>query len=405
MRRALATGMNTHCTLVVMFFIFIGLPLTAQASGTEPHTHDTNHAQHDSTASSSNGGQLKPLDEGVRALKGVAIYRRDCLACHGKSGAGDGPKVIKLSVLVPNFTLAEAIVDLPQDKMVRSLKDGHKSGAAFGPLPSLSQQEIEDVVKYIQDAFMLPAYVSDASIGRQIYARTCSVCHGDKGNAASWAQNSLDPAPFDFTSYKAKKLSRRHMINTVTYGTDNTAMVGWATQLTKEERSAVVDYVRGTFIFPGETLAIGDGNDNHSHGEQGHNGNEFDMTRPYANGLTGDLERGKAIFQFSCAPCHGKEGNGDGPRAYFIFPKPENLISKRARAELNRPHLFSSISDGVLGTVMPAWSQVLTDQDITDTAEYVFKTFIMGEKTESSAKVLNQSDHEQNTQKKTVHQH
>ena len=45
--------------------------------------------------------------------------------------------------------------------------------------------------------------------------------------------------------------------------------------------------------------------------------------------------------------------------------KPENFLSREARAELNRPELFEHIAKGVNGTTMPAWEKVLTDQQIS----------------------------------------
>jgi mono/diheme cytochrome c family protein len=43
---------------------------------------------------------------------------------------------------------------------------------------------------------------------------------------------------------------------------------------------------------------------------------------------------------------------------------------------LNRPALFTFISQGKLATEMPAWSKVLTDQEIADVAEYTFRAYI-----------------------------
>jgi mono/diheme cytochrome c family protein len=43
---------------------------------------------------------------------------------------------------------------------------------------------------------------------------------------------------------------------------------------------------------------------------------------------------------------------------------------------LNRPVLFEAISNGRLGTNMPAWSKVLNNQEIANVAEFVFQNFI-----------------------------
>jgi mono/diheme cytochrome c family protein len=79
-----------------------------------------------------------------------------------------------------------------------------------------------------------------------LYHNYCSVCHGDRGDGRSRAQNSLNPPPRDFTS--AGELSRETMIVITTHGKPGTAMVGWKTQLSAAEIESVVDYVRKTFM-------------------------------------------------------------------------------------------------------------------------------------------------------------
>ena len=94
------------------------------------------------------------------------------------------------------------------------------------------------------------------------------------------------------------------------------------------------------------------------------------------NGLTGDSEKGKLFYIDNCSTCHGVNGAGDGPRAYFIFPKPRNFLSEDSKMRLNRIVLFNAIKHGVRGKEMPAWGKVLDDQQIANVAEHVFKTMI-----------------------------
>ena len=37
------------------------------------------------------------------------------------------------------------------------------------------------------------------------------------------------------------------------------------------------------------------------------------------------IERGKKLYEQFCANCHGKNGQGDGPLATALTPKPANL--------------------------------------------------------------------------------
>ena len=89
-----------------------------------------------------------------------------------------------------------------------------------------------------------------------------------------------------------------------------------------------------------------------------------DMSLPLPNGLKGDPIAGKKLFVANCATCHGDKGDGKGPRAYFINPRPKNFLEAGPRATLNRPTLYTFVSAGKLGTEMPAWSKVMTPQEI-----------------------------------------
>ncbi len=101
-----------------------------------------------------------------------------------------------------------------------------------------------------------------------------------------------------------------------------------------------------------------------------------DMSLPMPFGLKGDFAKGATFFVHNCAGCHGTSGNGDGPRAYFITPPPRNFLLAASRKRLNRPVLFEAVTNGRLGTNMPAWGKVLNNQEIADVAEFVFQNFI-----------------------------
>lgn len=101
-----------------------------------------------------------------------------------------------------------------------------------------------------------------------------------------------------------------------------------------------------------------------------------DMSLPMPLGLKGDPAKGAVFFMGNCFTCHGVDGDGNGPRAYFITPPPRNFLLESSRQRLNRPALFDATANGRLGTNMPAWSKVLSNQEIADVAEFVFQNFI-----------------------------
>ena len=105
---------------------------------------------------------------------------------------------------------------------------------------------------------------------------------------------------------------------------------------------------------------------------------KIDMSAPFPDKLVGDPVKGGEFYNNNCYVCHGKKGDGKGPRFESLNPPPRNFIHPDSRRTLNRPALFRAVFYGKPGTVMPAWSKVLDKQQIANVAEYVFQTFITG---------------------------
>lgn len=225
-----------------------------------------------------------------------------------------------------------------------------------------------------------------ADEGERIYADYCSVCHGDRGSGAVWARDGLSPRPADFTDPAVQAgLSREHMIQTVNYGRPETAMTGWKSRLSASQIESVVDYVIDAFMPDLRTRATSSPGTHQAHEhahEHAHSHDDSDaalkayLQQPLAGDLRGDAARGAELYRANCVDCHGDDGDGRGPRAYFIHPKPRNFLHPASRVSYNRPTLFRLISDGKLRSEMPAWSKVMSPQQIADISEYVFTTFI-----------------------------
>jgi mono/diheme cytochrome c family protein len=274
-----------------------------------------------------------------------------------------------------------------------------------------------------------PDMQSDAHPGRQIYKDHCAVCHGEKGNGSTWTKTGLNPPPRNFTSAESREqLSPERMVTSVTYGRPGTAMMPFNTRLSKQQIASVVDYIRTTFMQGAQddngatamaddyTGMPGFGHSPHAagpatdqspgqtppgqsspHQSSPHqsvsagpatsaatSATPVDMSLPLPHGLVGDPEKGGEFYSANCFTCHGLQGNGQGPRASFIYPPPRNFLAEKSRNRLNRPALFKAIYAGIPGTVMPSWGKVLNDQQIANVAEYVFDTFIQGESAASS---------------------
>ena len=84
-----------------------------------------------------------------------------------------------------------------------------------------------------------------------------------------------------------------------------------------------------------------------------------------------DLEKGKAVYETRCAPCHGPEGRGDGPAAAALTPKPRNFRDSGFWNGRTVPQLRLAVRDGRPGTLMAPFAGVLSDGEIDDVVGYL----------------------------------
>ena len=75
---------------------------------------------------------------------------------------------------------------------------------------------------------------------------------------------------------------------------------------------------------------------------------------------------GKAIFERNCQMCHGVEGRGDGAAAPALATKPANL-----RLLNNKPEGLIAMRIIGGGSVMPAWKNILTEEEIWQLSRYI----------------------------------
>lgn len=302
----------------------------------------------------------------------AALYHNYCSVCHGDAGDGNSRARGSLNPPPRDFTSPQSAQELTRERMVAAVKGGVPGTAMSGWRTQLDDEQIGRVVDYVRNAFMRPT-LGDASRGRQIYARVCSVCHGDQGAGSVWASANLKPAPRDFSTPQAKvELTRERMLASVAGGRPGTAMQAYGSRLSSDDIAQVVDYIRGSIMRSDDLQGI---SGTHARGVPAAP-LKADMKLPLPDGLRGDAVAGRRFYESNCATCHGVKGDGQGPRAYFINPKPRVFTSDESRAMLTRPAIFAATSAGRRGSEMPAWEKVLSPQEIANVSEYVFRAFI-----------------------------
>lgn len=89
-----------------------------------------------------------------------------------------------------------------------------------------------------------------------------------------------------------------------------------------------------------------------------------------AFGASGDIERGKTIYDQHCVACHGASGTGDGPMGQVLDPPATDFTSAQHKKKTDAV-LLGIIQNGVSGTAMSPWKSSLSEQDMQDVLAYI----------------------------------
>lgn len=95
---------------------------------------------------------------------------------------------------------------------------------------------------------------------------------------------------------------------------------------------------------------------------------------PVIEGLTPLEKRGEALFQANCAFCHGADGTGKNWIGQFMEPKARDL-TLYTRETMPAARLRETIREGLPGTSMPAWKDVLRPAEVDAVGAYVARAF------------------------------
>ena len=97
------------------------------------------------------------------------------------------------------------------------------------------------------------------------------------------------------------------------------------------------------------------------------------------------LKLGYAVYSRYCTQCHGVNGDGNGPAAPYLNPKPRNythgvfkFTSTPYGKKPRRADLIRTVHRGVTGTSMPSFDR-LSDQEVNAVVDYVIALTQRGE--------------------------
>ncbi len=86
----------------------------------------------------------------------------------------------------------------------------------------------------------------------------------------------------------------------------------------------------------------------------------------------GNIKRGSEVYLDNCTPCHGIDGDGQGPLGPRLGAR--DFTKGKFKNGGSEEQLFDTISNGI-PPKMPTWKKKLTVQERRDVAAFV-RTFV-----------------------------
>lgn len=212
----------------------------------------------------------------------------------------------------------------------------------------------------------------DLATGMSVYNEICFACHGVKGDGKGpgWFNTKPSPQVFINAVYMSR-LTDEYMFNVVKYG--KLAVLNG--QIPDKKLPALAMPAFGAVLEDQQIRDL------------------MKFERAFSRGGPQSAEM-REIFDAACMVCHGKNGRGDGERAYtqqpapkyFVSegqPSPMNLTDPQLMARFKDDFLFSLIKKGKIGSIMEdkfdtmqPFGQVLSDKEIWSVIRYIRATFV-----------------------------
>jgi len=87
------------------------------------------------------------------------------------------------------------------------------------------------------------------------------------------------------------------------------------------------------------------------------------------DGLTGDADSGEEVYKEMCAQCHGHTNGRPSVLGASFYPPAPQLPGRGSG--YSEAEMFWIVKHGIRNTSMPAWRNLLSDQDIGNVVRYI----------------------------------
>lgn len=294
---------------------------------------------------------------------GRKIYNFRCYYCHGYSG---NARTLAASFLSPkpvDFT-STSPQSLSRERMLNSIQSGRPGTAMQSFSTVLQPDEIAAVADFIRQEFMISKaentrYHTEANGWKdhQRYAAAYPFALGDVPLDTPWEQLTTQQA-------EGKRLFMGSCISCHDRARVNDEGVHWESRPVSYPRNQYTpgDHTAPNLYPPVDAMASASPYLLHDR-------------PPKLVNLSEAEHRGEALFQQNCAFCHAADGTARNWIGSFLEPHPRDLTNPEFMSAMTKTRLRKTIRDGLVGTSMPAWKSVLSEQQVEDVIAYVGRAF------------------------------
>lgn len=305
----------------------------------------------------------KPLSQ--EFAQGKALYNYYCYQCHGYAGDARTLAATYLEPKPRDFTSDTAKI-LNRQAMLDAVTTGRTGTAMVSFARVLTDRQIELVVDFIRVEFMSAARAD----GRYHTAANGWPNHQRYAPAFPFATGELPlDTPWETLSADARSGKRLFL----------------STCITCHDRAHVqkkgpiwniraVSYPRQYYNYSYAGEHEKEHEKEHDDEEEEFHAYELHEQSLVITNLSAGEKRGEAVFLQNCAFCHAPDGSGRNWIGSFLEPNPAKL-SESGIASMSSQQLRHVIEQGLSGTSMPAWRQVLEPQQIEDLVVYLQRVF------------------------------
>jgi cytochrome c oxidase cbb3-type subunit III len=294
--------------------------------------------------------------------QGRAVYNFRCYFCHGYSGDA---KTLAATYLQPpprDFSAA-SLAELTRERIAAAVRAGRPGTAMASFANVLSDVEIDAVAAFVEREF-----VRDRAPNTRYHTA-----------ANGWPDHERHAAAFPFARGEIAIDTADEQLNAAQIAGRQLFM---SACITCHDRARVNDagpaWSARPLSYPRMGFVPGQPNTPPVDAVSSASVYAKHEVPPAVANLSALERRGETLFQANCAFCHGADGSGKNWIGQFMEPKARDLTAYTA-SSLPTARLKQVIRDGLPGTSMPAWQQVLSPREIDAVAAYVRRALFRDE--------------------------